>query len=182
MTAGRVLTPLLLVCAVAASPGRAQDTTQVRRDSAVAVPDTVAADTVAAVTVPADSVVADTVPRGQIGAMGAFWRSFLIPGWGQAALGRRTAAGIFVAVEGATLAMTVKTMREVSYLKSIGSARQDDKEQEREDWLVLLAFNHLVSGLEAYVSAQLWDFPGDLSVRRIPGGAAAEVSIPVRVR
>jgi hypothetical protein len=177
MTARRVFPPLLLLFAVAAAPVSAQDTTQVRRDS-VAVPDTVVAVTVA----PADSVVADTLPRGQIGAMGAFWRSFLIPGWGQAALGRRTAAGIFVAVEGATLAMTVKTMREVSYLKSIGSARQDDKEQEREDWLVLLAFNHLVSGLEAYVSAQLWDFPGDLSVRRIPGGAAAEVSIPVRVR
>jgi hypothetical protein len=39
-----------------------------------------------------------------------------------------------------------------------------------------------LSGLEAYVSAQLWDFPGDLSVRRIPGGAAAEVSLPLRVR
>lgn len=174
MTARRVVLPLLLLSlAVAAVPARAQDTTQARRDSVVAPPDTVAADTAAP---------ADTLPRGHIGPMGAFWRSFLLPGWGQAALGRRTAAGIFVAVEGATLAMTVKTMREVSYLKSIGSTRQDDKEQEREDWLVLLAFNHLVSGLEAYVSAQLWDFPGDLNVRRIPGGAAAEVSIPVRVR
>lgn len=154
-----------------AAPAAAQDTTLVAPDTTVPAP-------VALL----EPLAGDTVPAGQIGPMGAFWRSFLLPGWGQAALGRRTAAGIFVAVEGATLAMTVKTMREVAYLDRVGSARLESKRQEREDWLVLLAFNHLLSGLEAYVSAQLWDFPGDLSVRRLPDGAAAEVSIPLRIR
>ena len=160
--------------ALSAAPLRAQDTTVVVPDTAAVPADTVALTPVAP--------LADSLPPGQVGPMGAFWRSFLLPGWGQAVLGRRTAAGVFVVVEGATLAMTIKTMREVAYLKRIGSERQDDKEQEREDWLVLLGFNHLLSGLEAYVSAQLWDFPGDLQVRRVPGGAAAEVSIPVRIR
>ncbi len=32
-----------------------------------------------------------------------------------------------------------------------------------DDWLVILGFNHLMSGLEAYVSAHLWDFPPDSS-------------------
>jgi hypothetical protein len=53
--------------------------------------------------------------------------------------------------------------------------------QEREDWLVLLAFNHLFAGLEAYVSANLYDFPGSLKVRRLPDGAlGVGVEIPVR--
>ena len=170
---------LLLALTLAAAPARAQDTTLVVPDTVIApAADTTAPEPI----VPLEPATADTVPAGQVGPMGAFWRSFLLPGWGQAALGRRTAAGIFVAVEGATLAMTVKTMREVSYLRRVGSERLDDKKQEREDWLVLLAFNHLLSGLEAYVSAQLWDFPGDLHVRRVPGGAAAEVNIPLRIR
>jgi hypothetical protein len=47
---------------------------------------------------------------------------------------------------------------------------------------VLLAFNHLFAGLEAYVSAHLADFPGDLRFEALPGGAGAGITIPVRVR
>lgn len=172
------LAPALLALIALAPRAAAQDTTVVR-------PDTVVADTAAAtdtVAIAPIAVIPDSAPPGQIGPMGALWRSLLVPGWGQATLGRRTAAGIFVVVEGATLAMTVKTMREVAYLRRIGSARQDDKEQEREDWLVLLAFNHLLSGLEAYVSAQLWDFPGDLRIRHVGDGAAAELRLPLQIR
>ncbi len=162
---------LVVAVLLAAGSAAAQDTTVVARDSAAA-PDTAVLRPVPA---PADTV-------RPVGPMGALWRSLLVPGWGQAALGRRTAAGVFIVAEGATLAMTIKTMREVSYLRSIGSARLDDKEQEREDWLVLLGFNHLLSALEAYVSAHLWDFPGDLQLRRAPGGAAAEVRLPLPIR
>ncbi|MDQ2668997.1 MAG: hypothetical protein M3Y31_00055 [Gemmatimonadota bacterium] len=166
---------------VAVTAGSAQDTTVVRPDSARPVPfdSVIQPDTLRLLP---DTIATDTVVQDRVGPMGAFWRSFLVPGWGQAALGRRTAAGVFIAIEGATLAMTVKTMREVSYLRRTNSSRLDDKEQEREDWLVILGFNHLLSGLEAYVSAQLWDFPGDLQIRRVPGGAAAEVSFPMRIR
>jgi hypothetical protein len=47
---------------------------------------------------------------------------------------------------------------------------------------VLLAFNHLFSGLEAYVSAHLDDFPGDLRIEAVPGGVGASVSLPIRIR
>jgi hypothetical protein len=47
---------------------------------------------------------------------------------------------------------------------------------------VLLVFNHLFAGLEAYVSGHLADFPDDLSVRAVPGGVAATVSVPFRLR
>ncbi|HUR93751.1 MAG TPA: hypothetical protein VMY76_04155 [Gemmatimonadales bacterium] len=114
--------------------------------------------------------------------MNAFWRSFLLPGWGQAKLGRKLTAGIFVAWEGTTLGMSLKTRRELGYLRRTNSARAEDKRREHEDWLVLLAFNHLFAGLEAYVSGHLTDFPGDLRIRAAPGGIGGSVTIPFRLR
>jgi hypothetical protein len=124
----------------------------------------------------------DTLQRQPVSPLGAFWRSFLIPGWGQARLNRKLTGGIFVAWEGVTLGMSIKTRRELSYLRRTGSSRGDAKRQEHEDWLVLLAFNHLLAGLEAYVSAHLADFPGDLRIEAVPGGVGAGVSLPLRIR
>ena len=120
--------------------------------------------------------------RQSISPLGAFWRSFLIPGWGQARLNRKLTGGIFVAWEGVTLGMSLKTRRELRYLRRTGSSRGDRKRQEHEDWLVLLAFNHLFAGLEAYVSAHLADFPGDLRFQAVPGGVGAAISLPIRLR
>ncbi len=117
-----------------------------------------------------------------ISPMGAFWRSFLLPGWGQARLNRKLTGGIFVAWEGVTLGMSLKTRRELAYLRRTNSGRADSKRREHEDWIVLLVFNHLFSGLEAYVSAHLADFPGDLRLQAVPGGFGGTVSVPFRVR
>ena len=58
----------------------------------------------------------------------------------------------------------------------------DSKKQQQEDWLVLLGLNHLLAAMEAYVSAHLWDFPGDLTIQSAPnGGVAGSVSVPVRL-
>jgi hypothetical protein len=115
--------------------------------------------------------------------MGSFWRSFFLPGWGQARLNRKLTGGIFLGWEGVTLGMSLKTRHELAYLRRTGSGRAEDKRREHEDWLVLLAFNHLFAGLEAYVSAHLADFPGDLRVQAMPGGGVGgAVSIPLRVR
>jgi hypothetical protein len=124
----------------------------------------------------------DTMARRYISPMNALWRSMLIPGWGQARLNRKLAAGMLVAWEGVTLGMTLKTRHELEYLRRTNSARAEDKRQEHEDWLVLLAFNHLFAGLEAYISAHLADFPGDLGLQAVPGGVGASLSIPLRVR
>jgi hypothetical protein len=123
----------------------------------------------------------DTAARQYVSPFNALWRSLLIPGWGQARLNRKVAGGIFVAWEGVTLGMSLKTRSELRFLRRTASARANDKRQEHEDWLVLLAFNHLFAGLEAYVSAHLADFPGDLRFRIVPGGAGAAVSIPIRL-
>jgi len=127
----------------------------------------------------------DSVPviRAPVSPMGAFWRSLLLPGWGQAKTGRRTAAAIFLGFEGVALGMTLSTSSQLNQMEATGSGSIDSKSQEREDWIVLLGFNHLLSAMEAYVSAHLWDFPGDLSVQAAPGGGVAgSVSLPVRFR
>ena len=124
----------------------------------------------------------DTLTRQHISPSAALWRSLLLPGWGQARLNRKLAGGMFVAWEGVTLGMSLKTRRELRYLRRTNSGRAEDKRQEHEDWLVLLAFNHLFSGLEAYISAHLADFPGDLRFEALPGGVGATISVPVRLR
>lgn len=158
---------VLLALALAAPPALAQvpadsvspDTARVRSDAAP-VP------------------VQDTLRRRPISPMGAFGLSLLVPGWGQARLNRKLTGGLFIAWEGVTLAMTLKTAHELNYLRRTGSGRVGAKESEHEDWLILLAFNHLFSGLEAYVSAHLWDFPQDLEIRATPGGVGGRLALP----
>lgn len=130
---------------------------------------------------PAPSAAPDSTAH-RLSPMGAFWRSFLLPGWGQARLGRKLTAGIFIAWEGTTLGMSLKTRHELAYLRRTNSGRAEDKRREHEDWIVLLAFNHVLAGLEAYVSGHLSDFPGDLQLQAVPGGVGAAVSVPFRVR
>jgi hypothetical protein len=164
--AATILALLLAAYAFAWAPGvQAQDTT--------AVP---------AAAPPVAAALPDSAGFTRISPINAFWRSFLLPGWGQARLNRKLTGGIFVAWEGVTLGMSLKTRHELAYLRRTGSVRGDNKRREHEDWIVLLAFNHLFAGLEAYVSAHLTDFPGDLEIRAVPGGLGASVSVPIRLK
>lgn len=119
----------------------------------------------------------DTLPAG-VRPMGAFWRSLLIPGWGQAVTDRHMTGAVFVAWEGVTAMMTLKAQQEANYFKAIGSENLRLKRQEVQDWLVLWIFNHLFAGAEAYVSAHLRDFPPDLKVRAFPGGIGITIPLP----
>ena len=114
----------------------------------------------------------------QMRPMNAFWRSLLIPGWGQSATGRHTTGAIFVVWEGVTAMMTLKAQQEANYMKQMRSANLKAKRQEVEDWLVLWVFNHLFSGAEAYVSAHLQDFPADLKIQAFPRGIGISVPLP----
>ncbi len=121
-------------------------------------------------------VPADTLRR--IKPLDAFWRSLVLPGWGQARTGRHVAGAMFVAWEGVTIAMTVKAKRELAYMEEIGSGSVEGKRQEVQDWLVLLIFNHLMAGAEAFVAAHLQDFPEDLKLRAVPGGVGVSLPLP----
>ena len=164
MTAGRPVGRTgrlaLVVGLLAVGPSArlpAQDTTVINRPAALLVrPDT----------------------SHEIRPMGAFWRSLLIPGWGQSATGRNTTGAIFVVWEGVTAMMTLKAQQEANYMKQIGSGSLNAKRQEVQDWIVLWVFNHLFSGAEAYVSAHLQDFPADLRIQAFPRGIG--ISLPLR--
>ncbi|PYO94589.1 MAG: hypothetical protein DMD62_04935 [Gemmatimonadetes bacterium] len=139
-------------------------------------------DTTRAVTTRPDTthlaLPADTLRPG-VKPMGAFLRSLVLPGWGQAATGRPMTGSVFVAWEGVTAMMTLKARQEANYMKAINSPNQVQKRQEVQDWLVLWIFNHFFSGAEAYVSAHLRDFPPDLKVQAYPGGIGITLPSPI---
>jgi hypothetical protein len=123
-------------------------------------------------------VAPDTAHR--VRPMGAFLRSLLVPGWGQAATGRRVTGALFATWEGVAAMMALKAQSETHYLKESQSASLGAKRQEVQDWIVLWVFNHLFSGAEAFVSAHLQDFPKDLKIRAFPGGRGGlGISLPV---
>jgi hypothetical protein len=119
--------------------------------------------------------------------LGAFFMSLAVPGWAQARLDRKLTGAIFVTVEGLSLGMTMKTIKELNYLIRAGAdtARISGKQRQKQDWLILLGFNHLFSGLEGFVASQLHDFPADVKFQVGPapgGGLAAQARIPFRIR
>jgi len=68
------------------------------------------------------------------------------------------------------------------------SANSADQQRSRvkarrlhfEDWIAMLAFTHLFSAADAYVSAHLWDLPAQVEVRVLPRGAGIGLSLPFR--
>ncbi|HEX5387646.1 MAG TPA: hypothetical protein VFW66_13150 [Gemmatimonadales bacterium] len=165
----------------------AQDTSTVRVDSARADSarvDSLRSDSLSATAADTAAVrLPDSLGVLRVSPGAALWRSLLLPGWGQLKLGHHFAAGFFIAAEAVTLGMSIKTSRDLSQLRQSGadSVTIDSKSQSREDWLVLLAVNHLLAGLEAFVAAHLSDFPAELKLRRTPRGMDAGFSLPVRV-
>jgi hypothetical protein len=102
----------------------------------------------------------------------------VLPGWGQAATGRKVTGALFTIWEGTTMFMTLKAHQEADYFRASGSPNLHSKRQEVQDWLVLWGFNHLFSGAEAFVAAHLRDFPKDLKIRAVPGGVGLRFSLP----
>jgi hypothetical protein len=134
---------------------------------------------------------------------GAFLRSLLVPGWGQAQLDRGTAGALFVITEAMSATMAIKSKRALNRardargdslfvgfetgndggfaLDSLGNriaifqpdplgARTRSRKQQFEDWLALLAFNHLFAGADAYVAAHLSDIPARVRAYRTTDG------------
>jgi len=53
-----------------------------------------------------------------------------------------------------------------SFLPNAIGIRLGARRTHLEDWIATLAFNHLLSGAEAFVSAHLWDLPAEVSMER----------------
>lgn len=135
----------------------------------------------------------------------AFLYSLMIPGWGQYRLDRGSAGALFATVELGSWAMVRKTGIDLRQSRrysgdslpgnyavgtdgkivGTGSAANlfeiglvNTRRLHREDWFAALLFNHLISGADAFVSAQLWDVPKSLAIRPYQGGMMLVATIP----
>ncbi len=116
------------------------------------------ADSVAA----APSPVADTTGRRPpISPLGAFGRSLILPGWGQLEVGRPARGAFYFAAESVFLFMVFKSDGRLSAAKEElpqNEERISNRAGQRENWIVLAGFIAFLSGLDAWVSTQFWDF------------------------
>jgi hypothetical protein len=66
----------------------------------------------------------------------------------------------------------------------ITSRFTDDRVKARrthyEDWIAAIVFNHLFSGADAYVAANLWDFKANIGVVAVPRSAGIYASLKLR--
>ena len=158
------------------------------------VPDTAAAPHPPSLVVPKPTGAPPITPRR------AFLYSLAAPGTGQSILGRPTAGSIFVAAEAGALAMIAKSLEDLHAARAIagdsvvtgyrvpagktvpepvydrtpGAKRAQSRIPARrahvEDWITILIVNHFLAGADAYVAANLWDVPTDISVAPSPTG------------
>jgi hypothetical protein len=73
----------------------------------------------------------------------------------------------------------VATWQQTRYTNDLVRARK----LHVEDWIAVVIFNHLVSGADAFVAAQLWDLPSHVAFRAVPlmkGGTALSMSFSFR--
>ena len=116
----------------------------------------------------------------------AFSYSVALPGFGQSRLDRGSSGALFASAELAAIVMLRRSMtdlREARRFRTdtlpenfvigaggtvngsgtvVGRYTSDLVRTRRlhmEDWIAVIAFNHLFAGADAFVSAQLWDIP-----------------------
>lgn len=136
----------------------------------------------------------DTVAPPRRSPRGAFLRSLVLPGWGQAWVGSPGRGSAYFAAEAGSLWMLYRTQRRLSearqrqdYLRRNGLLSPDStlalvrsREDQREDWITLSVFLLFFSGADAYVAAQLADFDERVSVRPTPdGGVRVGARVPL---
>jgi hypothetical protein len=153
-----------------------------------------AADTTVAVSVRAKAPSRLTPP---LSPARAFLYSALFPGLGQSRLDRGTSGALFASIELAAITMVRRSsveLREVrryridslpsdfvvtgstlvktgTVTNSYSADLQKTRQLHVEDWLAAMAFNHLFSGADAFVAAQLWDVPVSFSALPQANGA-----------
>lgn len=135
----------------------------------------------------------------------AFLSSLVVPGLGQSRLQRPTAGAVFVGLEFGIITMLVKSNHDLRAVQSffadsvVSSYAVDSlgnpvvrqpkqagplngdllraRRLHREDWVAALIFNHLISGAEAFVSANLYDLPAQISAAPTPRGTLVALSV-----
>ena len=113
--------------------------------------------------------------------MGAFLRSLILPGWGQASVDQPVRGAFYFTMEAASLWMLYKTDQKLAAAERAGDDElAASRREQKEDWIVMAVFWALFSGVDAWVSTHLWSFEG--AVIPPPDGSpgvAIQYSVPV---
>ncbi|MFQ5888858.1 MAG: hypothetical protein ACE5JR_02265 [Gemmatimonadota bacterium] len=126
-------------------------------------------------------VVPDSAARPRVSPLGALGRSLIVPGWGQVAAGKPGRGAFYFAAEAGSLFMVFKTQSKLDAARRASpadSALVDARKEQREDWIVLAAFFALLSGVDAWVSAHLQGFEGEVTP---PADGAAGLELRYRI-
>ena len=133
----------------------------------------------------------------------AFLYSSLLPGFGQSRLDRGTSGALFASIELAAIVMIRRSQMDLrearryqidtlpaqygvsgdSVVKNGVFTNRFTRDLVRtrrlhvEDWMAVVAFNHLFAGADAFVSAQLWDVPIELAAYPRRSGAVFAATI-----
>ncbi len=133
----------------------------------------------------------------------AFTYSALLPGFGQSRLDRGTSGALFASIELAAIVMMRRSQMDLrearryqidtlpnqyvvagdAVIKNGVFTNKFTRDLVRtrrlhvEDWMAVVAFNHLFAGADAFVSAQLWDVPVELSAYPRPSGAVFAATV-----
>ena len=59
----------------------------------------------------------------------------------------------------------------------IDTDRVQARRTQVEDWIAVLAFNHLFAGADAFVASLLWDLPARVGARHLPQGIGVGLSV-----
>lgn len=178
--------PLLLA---AAAPARAQVSDSLRlkeRQQRPLVPDSAPRRR--------PPVTDSTQQRYRISPRGAFFRSLVLPGWGQSSIGAPGRGAVYFALESGSLWMLYKADQKLDEAKELERTRREEgllaedrtlplvraRRNEREDWITLSVFWFFFSGADAFVSAYLRDFDTHVEVAPAPtGGVQFGAVVPV---
>ncbi|MEO5510935.1 MAG: hypothetical protein ABIV28_01825 [Longimicrobiales bacterium] len=169
-------------------------------------------------------MVADTVPKEDHVARNAFARALILPGWGHFGLGATRRGMVFVALEGTSWFMLVKTLTKLNQAQNKADGFEavasdslnilmagdtakariladpdafeaalaanpqviasrnlvGSRKEQRQDWITYTLFFTMASAVDAYVAANLRDFPVDVSaLPRRDGSFAISFSLPM---
>jgi hypothetical protein len=123
----------------------------------------------------ADSAVSRPAP------MGAFFKSLVLPGWGQFSADQPKRGVFYATAQAATLYMVIRTQKRINRADENGDeGLAESRRDQREDWISLAVFWSLASAVDAWVSAHMWGFAGEV-VPPPDGsvGLAVQYQVPV---
>ncbi len=135
------------------------------------------------------------VARSPYSPRGAFFRSLVLPGWGQSYVGAAGRGAVYFSLAGgsAWMAWVARGQRQdaldqQAWLRETGAIAPTDRtglvearSQQVEDWVALTVFFFFAAGADAYVAAYLSDFDERMGVT--PGSDGSfqiRATIPVQ--